>query len=138
MKKTVILILLCALQGLLFSSCEKYEKLPQNDSFVVAAKVSNGSAVDGVPLSIVVKDGTVQGASVLGLEIVNTADMSTPSFSVLLNGRTVLEKGAEWSFSDEGVASFVVKGLSAGDYHAVATVSRWYHSASVMFDFSVY
>lgn len=136
MKKITLLISLCLLSFFVLS-CEKYEKVPQNDPFVVTAVVSDGSVSAGVPLRLSVKDGAVQGNSVLGLDIVNVADMSTPSFGVLLNGRTTLEKGAEWSFSDEGVADFVLTGLPAGDYHAVAIVSRWYHSSSVMFDFTV-
>lgn len=135
MRKFIIPLLIAVISAV--SSCETYEKVPQNDAFRIGAAVSSASAADGVAIDISVLEGTYEGDSRLAVLLRNTADGSSPSFSVLLAGNSTIRETDTWSFDDKGKVSVVLAGVPAGDYQARIQVTRWYHTATAVIPVTV-
>lgn len=126
-----------ALVAALLCGCERYEQVPENSAFQVTCDIKDGTVANGAVMTISVSRGATSGACTLDLSLKEKNSGGTPSYRVLANGRTSLDEGAYWAFDGNGEAMFQITGLPAGTYHVVASVNRWYHSASCESDFVI-
>lgn len=136
-RKLSLLMLLTAACLLGAVSCENYEKVPQNDQFLVEAVIGNTAPGQNAVLTIYVVEGASEGDCTLGLSIKDSETGYTPAFQVLYENGSKLQDAAVWSFKEDGSVRFLVSGLPQGKYEGVATVKRWYHSATCTFTFKV-
>lgn len=135
MKKTITIltILLC---GALSFSCEKVA-IPEEDSMFIVEAVVGETAADGIPLDLVLREGTTRGDCRAEFSIRNLGDGTTPPYEVLLGGDAAISPSSPWSFGDDGRARFVISGVPAGSYAGTVKVTRWYHTSTDRFSFTV-
>lgn len=137
MRRLSVIFLLTVLA--VAAGCKRFAVAPENAPFEFSCLASNGGVDETVALSFVILNGSYEGACTLSLSLKEkTSGASVSDYRVLANGRTVIEAGDTWSFDEGGRAYFTVVGLPAGSYHGVASVTRWYHTATCEFDFYVY
>ena len=135
MKKTMLILTALLGVSLLFS-CEKVA-IPEEDSmFIVEAVVADASA-DGVRLDLSLREGTTKGDCRAEFSIRNLADGTTPPYEVLLGGDAAISPSAPWSFGDDGRAHFIISGVPAGSYAGTVKVTRWYHTSTDRFSFTI-
>ena len=135
-KLFIIPAFLCILT-LSLSGCERYEVVPENSPFVVGVDVSDGTVDGGAQMVVSILDGVVVGDCYLEVSVIDKSTQSRPSFQVLFNGRTAISASDKWSFNNDGLASFDVTGLLAGEYHLSVSIRRWLHTATAEDEFVI-
>ena len=135
LKLLTILPLAAALLGA--ASCETYEKVAENDSFGISAEVSATTAGAPVVVTVSVADGVKEGESRLSVVLKDTKTNSSPSFTVLLDGKSSIRGVDTWSFDADGKAVFHLTDVPAGEYAMTLSVIRWYHTATSTTSFTV-
>lgn len=137
MKRLLLLTSLIPLLALLYS-CERYEKVPENSSFVIDADAYSAGEPEGsVKLDVFLVEGVVVGDCRISLSLVDSNSGASPEFSLCFPDGSRVMDGATWTFDGEGKSSFKIVGLPAGDYKGMVTVKRWYHSATCEFELNV-
>ena len=135
MSKRIIITLLLVCIGA--GSCENYQSDITNGAFRLSVSVGACVAGEPVPFSLFFSDGYVGGDCFLRVQLTDCSDGSTPSYELLLNGNAVIGEDSPWTFDGQGEARFAFSSLPQGDYDAVFTVTRWYHTASCMTRLSI-
>lgn len=136
--KSFCTAVLCAVSLLLPLSCEKYEQAPENDRFEVTADIGTINADGSLPVTLVLSQGTIEGACLLSVSLTEHNSGYEPSYTVLLNGESRVTNRTEWSFDKNGRARFTINGLESGHYDAVFAVTRWYHTATTKISFTIH
>lgn len=134
--KRPLTLLLILLGALAFSSCEK-TAIPEEDSMFIIRAVAGEAAEAGVPLDIILVEGTLTGTCRAEVSVISLADGSTPPYEVLLDGNAAVSASSAWTFGDDGAAHFVISGVPAGSYAGTVKVTRWYHTSTDRFSFTV-
>ena len=126
------------LAGVLIVACNQYEKVPENSPFIVSCSVSNGTATHGADVEFSIVDGSIKGDCRLNLTLKNTlTGQEVVGYQLRTPNGTVIDNEDTWSFDKDGVADFVLTGLSSGSYLLRATIVRWYHSATAEANFTI-
>lgn len=136
MRRLSIIFLLAVLA--VTAGCKRFAVANENAPFEFSCLASDGDVDEGTNLTFVILNGTYEGDCTVSLSLKDkSSGASVSDYRVLANGRTIIGTGDTWSFDEGGKAFFTIVGLPKGSYHGVASVLRWYHTASCEFDFYV-
>lgn len=120
----------------LLLSCER-TSIPEEDSmFIISAAVGTPDE-NGVPLDIVLREGTVKGSCRASIDVADLTDGSTPPMTVLINGEAAVTPSSVWAFNPDGTAHFLLTGIPKGSYAGTVKVTRWYHTSTDRFNFVI-
>ena len=137
MKRKLLTIFLFCAALLGVCSCETYEKVAENDTFRIATTAVASKEGAPVIVTVAVAEGAKTGESRLSVSLKNTKTNSSPSFTVLLDGKSSIRGVDTWSFDADGKAVFHLTDVPAGEYVMTLSVIRWYHTATSTTSFTV-